>query len=102
MEATITCNSCGEPAVEYDFDCIAPVTLEGKISHCLSCSALGRVSVDDENGRIQFIVLTAEEISHVDFATLVDAYEASQKIIDELYSEVSSLRMKLAQQGVLA
>lgn len=101
MEATVTCESCSDAAVTYDFDIIAPPTLEGKVCHCQSCSALGRVSIDDENGRMMFILLEPEELSHVDFGVIVDAYEASQKRINELYSEVSSLRMKLAQQGVL-
>lgn len=92
MEATITCDSCSEPAVEYDTDVTAATSLEGKVCHCLSCSALGRVSLDDERGRMDFILLTLDEIACVDTCTLIDAYWASQKRIDELYEEVSKLR----------
>jgi phage/plasmid primase-like uncharacterized protein len=81
--------------MEYDSDQVAAHTLDGKVTHCRSCSALGRVSVDDENGRIQFIPLTLNEIANVGDSTLIDAYWASQKRIDELYEEVSVLRMQL-------
>jgi hypothetical protein len=92
---SITCDSCIDPALEYDSDQIAVHTLEGKVTHCQSCSALGRVSMDDENGRMQFILLDKEEISQVEFPVLVDAYEAAQKKIDEMYEENSRLRQQL-------
>lgn len=92
---TILCDSCSDPALEYDSDMTSVHTLEGHICHCQSCSALGRISVDDENGRMQFILLNKEEMSHVEFPVLVEAYEVSQKKIDELYEENSRLRQQL-------
>lgn len=96
---TILCDSCSDTALEYDSDMISVHTIEGKVCHCQSCSALGRVSVDDENGRVRFILLDEKEISQVEFPVLVEAYEASQDKIDELYEEISKLRMRLKEKS---
>jgi hypothetical protein len=94
---SITCESCSEPAVEYDNNTQCVDDFNGKVFHCQSCSALGRVDIDGEYNvaQVMFILLDKEEISHVEFPVLVDAYEASQKKIDELYEEVSKLKMKI-------
>lgn len=99
MEKDILCNSCSEPALTYDTSDTSASTLDGKVCHCQSCSALGRVSLDDERGRMDFILLTLNEIACVDACTLIDAYWASQKRIDELYEEVSKLRTLLKATG---
>lgn len=93
---SIICDSCSETALEYDNDLIAAGTLEGHTCVCQSCSAIGRISYDYEIGRahIGFFPLKSSEISHVDFGTIVEGYEAAQKKIDELMNEVSELRMK--------
>ncbi len=95
MERSITCDSCSDSAVTYDTSITAVSDLEGRICHCESCTILGRVSLDDESGRLRFILLNGEEMGNVDFPVMVDAYEASQKRIEELYEEVSKLRMQL-------
>ena len=95
MERDILCDSCREPALVYDTNYISVSSLEGKVCHCESCSALGRVVYDDELGRVYFRLLDSDEISHVDFGVLVDAYEASQKRIAALYDEVARLRVEL-------
>jgi len=91
---TITCNACCEPAIEYDNNVESVDSYRGRVTHCLSCSVLGRVDIDgDEDGSyVIFLPLDKKEVSHVDFGTIVDAYEAAQKKIEDLYEEVSRLR----------
>lgn len=89
---TITCNACCEPAVEYDSDQVAASTLDGKVCVCKSCSVLGRLDVEEY---ARFIPLSSEDLSFVDFGLIVEAYEAGQKKIDEMYEQISVLRMQL-------
>jgi late competence protein required for DNA uptake (superfamily II DNA/RNA helicase) len=96
---SVTCNSCSDTAIEYDNDSVSASTLDGKVCVCQSCSVLGRIDAEEY---VRFYPLSSEDLSYVDFGLIVEAYEASQKRIDELYSEISSLRMKLSQQGVMA
>ncbi len=84
----VVCDSCSEIALEFDNDQITAEALEGRIHCCDSCSALGRVSFDDENGRVEFLLLTDEQVAQQDTCTLIDAYMKSQKRITELYHEV--------------
>jgi hypothetical protein len=96
---SITCDSCCEPAVEYDNDTQCADDFNGKVFACKSCSALGRVDIDGEYNvaRVSFILLGLNEVALVGDSTLIDAYWAGQKKIDSLYDEVSSLRQQLAE-----
>lgn len=88
----ILCDSCSDVAVEFDNDKVSASTLDGKVCICQSCSALGRVDADEY---IRFHLLDKDELSHVDFGLLVEAYEAGQKRLDEMYDENYNLRMQL-------
>lgn len=88
---SVICDSCSEPALEFDNYTIGPDVLEGRVQCCESCSVLGRISFDDERGRLDFLPLSHNEVAMQDECTLIDAYLKSQKKIDELYEEVSML-----------
>jgi len=94
---TITCNACSESAIEYDSNAESLDSYNCMVTHCQSCSVLGRVDIDgDEDGSyVIFIPLDKKEVSHVDFGIIVDAYEAAQKKIEQLYDEVYRLRAQL-------
>jgi hypothetical protein len=94
---TVLCDSCSETAVEYDSNETCASLLDGKIVPCKSCSVLGMISFDyeDQVTSVRFYPLSPESLSKVDFGTMVEAYEAGQKRIDELYEEVSKLRQQV-------
>lgn len=94
--ASVICQSCSEPAFEYDSEVTAASSLDGKICVCQSCTAIGRISYDYEFERasVGFFPLSKKQLSHVDFATLVEAYEAAQEKINDLMDEIVRLRME--------
>ncbi len=89
---SVICDSCSETSLEFDNDSVTAEALEGRVHCCDSCTALGRVSFDDENGRLDFLLLTDKEVAEQDTCVLIDAYLKSQKRITELYHEVAILK----------
>lgn len=94
----ILCNSCSDVALEYDSDVISISDLDGTKHVCKSCSLLGRVSVDEDEGRmyVKFVILTHNELSHVDFGLMVEAYEAAQDKIEQLMDELYAMKKERA------
>lgn len=86
----IICNSCSDVAVEFDNDVVSISDMDGTKHVCKSCSLLGRVSVDEDEGHVyvKFVILTKSELSHVDFGLMVEAYEAAQDKIEQLMDEL--------------
>lgn len=100
----ITCGSCSDVAVEYDNETTCLSKLDGEVRVCQSCSVLGRVWADYEYQRMScgFSPLKKEEISHVDFGLLVEAYEAAQSKIEQLYDDIHQLRIRNKELQLLA
>lgn len=88
----VHCDSCAEliadPEVNFE---------DGQVLVCQECAQIGRINIDctdDGVGYVEFLIVSDKGLSHVDFGTLVDGYEASQKKLDETWNQVATLSDK--------